>query len=194
MKTFNLSLVTLIIMSGLGISTGTLHSQSTKLFSLLPKGRLVGTHFIRYPDSSWIAENLKVIDSNFVVIPVFDMSTVHWKSETDLYLFNGDSLISLSDLIKKGRRGQLSYRTVNAKHMIMVFDVFLPNIDSVAIHSDSPGYDRLYSYSEIWAFSRTGSKVELLDKDEGEIEHITLTSRALRFDVRGKYKKEIYFR
>jgi len=168
------------------------NSQTKDWFSALPHHKQVGFHLIEYPDSSWVAENKKVLDSSCTIIPLFDITTVHWKSEYDIYVLKKDSLINLSERIKKGRRGQLTYKISDKKRVIMVFDAFVPNIDSVEVRSDSPVYDRLFSYSELWAYFISDSRVKLIDMDEGEYEHMFLKDDLLTVDVKGKYKKDLY--
>ncbi|MGD0338055.1 MAG: hypothetical protein ABSB78_04645 [Bacteroidota bacterium] len=171
-----------------------LFCQTKINYSLIPKCRQMPGKLIRYPDSSNAVEDGCQINSEYFLIPLYDVNEPNWKSDYDLYIIRGDSIKDLSQRIKNGRRGKLSCQINDSSKVIIEFDIYRWDIDSIVFVSDSPPYDRLFSYSELWVYSLEDSLLKRIDQDDCEYENFSLKDNILYVNVKDKYGKKLYLK
>jgi hypothetical protein len=166
------------------------HEQS--IVKLLPRSRVTPYGEIHNPDSCWVLGNMIKLGDDSYLIPLPDLSKPRPIGETDLFLYTSDSLIDLNPVIKKARRGCLSYFAHDSQIVVVNFEVFLPNIDEIKIHSDSPPFSRIFDFSELWLIYLSDGYVRKLDEEDYEYDNPMLRDGILRVDLRGDGKKELY--
>lgn len=145
-----------------------------------------------YPDSDYVVDNIIIVNSEILLIPVYDIYQSQQKYDTGFIAAIGTKYTSLEKL-KNGQRGQLRFLGHKGKKLFIVFDCFVKHIDDVVIKTLDPPYCKIFSFSELWMIDMSNNSYEKLDEDVGEFENLQIFDRKIEVDIHNRGSSEIYF-